>query len=401
MREDSTARQWPGAAALALALLLAVPASTAPAAPRAAPVEPLDDALLEPGGFERFSFEEAVLMASGARTRESLERDRGLLAASVARVAASLDPAARTDEERAEALLHALHGELLGEYVAGTRDLRRTLRTGQYNCLTATTLYLLAARKLGLLAKAYAMQGHVMALVFLGDGPRYVETTNPEVQPSKTWDQPFGVLQETLTQARAVAEPHARKHYGDAALSQLLGLDEEAEASLRAVDELDAEVIRVAREREQQFRESAFEVNPKTLVSLFYWNRSVAAAKTGDEAQALRALSIAMALGSEQWSEQALGVRVFELRGVLADHARTHGWAAVVKVLGTMIRVVKKAREKLVLRDLRAQAWVNWIRERPARRCRVVREALGLDPEHPAVRLLGARSASWKCPATP
>ena len=88
------------------------------------------------------------------------------------------------------------------------------------------------------------------------------------------------------------------------------------------------------------------------------------------------------------------------LRSVLADYAKLEGWAAVVRVLDTMIRVIAKPRDKLVLRDLRAQAWLSWAAASPGARCEVVRRSHGSDPEHPAVRLLAARSASWNCAAS-
>ena len=358
----------------------------------------LEDLLLKPESFESMSTAEVLLVASGVSTRRELKRWSTSLHKAIQKVVKKVRKKKLEARDQAEALLEALHGGILKRYVADLNDLRETLRTGRYNCLTATALYLLAAQELGLVAKAYAMQGHVQALVFLPEGPRYLETTHPDSFPQQGWHKPLSVYSDTFQAAWKMAKPKMTELYKEVEKKQALGMDEEADQALAVVGQLRDACFQLAEERMQEYKKSAFEVDLPTLVSLFYWNRSVATLLKGHEKQALSDFTIALALGSKSWSSRAMGVRFFQLQSILIAHAGKHGWASTVQALSTMIRRNKNAREDLELRDLRAKIWIWWAVETTGeKRCRVVRAAAREDGQHPMVKILVVRARGWSC----
>jgi len=142
----------------------------------------LEEALLADmadGTLDGFSLAEATLIASGVT-------ETGTLRAHVARLDACRDQlrgeiTALAAREQAAALLRFLHHELLrGRYRAEANDLSAALAGGQFNCLTATTLFLLLADQLDLPAQAYETPGHVCACLLTAGGPVLVECTWPE-----------------------------------------------------------------------------------------------------------------------------------------------------------------------------------------------------------------------------
>jgi tetratricopeptide (TPR) repeat protein len=79
--------------------------------------------------------------------------------------------------DRPKAIFLALHRLLLsGKYQAECTELHRTIQTGDYNCVTATILYLELCRRHGLQAVAVAVPGHVYCRL-LGPPPEDVQTT--------------------------------------------------------------------------------------------------------------------------------------------------------------------------------------------------------------------------------
>lgn len=76
----------------------------------------------------------------------------------------------------AQEIFESLHAKLLvGRYQARCSDCAVALKHGDYNCVTATVLYIAALRKHGIKAEPYAMVGHVFCRV--GDEQFDVETT--------------------------------------------------------------------------------------------------------------------------------------------------------------------------------------------------------------------------------
>ena len=86
--------------------------------------------------------------------------------------------AAGSEKAQAQEIFEKLHNELLhGEYVANCSDPAVTLRSGDFNCVTATILYIEALRIAEIPAQSHAMVGHVFCRI--GEGLDDVETTCP------------------------------------------------------------------------------------------------------------------------------------------------------------------------------------------------------------------------------
>ncbi|HEY3449568.1 MAG TPA: hypothetical protein VGK67_24660 [Myxococcales bacterium] len=137
-----------------------------------------DDRLLT-----RFDLLDAALVVGGAKDRRTLEEAR-------ARLDARLDPVLKAvprGDRRvmAKLLIQALHtpggpgkAPLLGKYVAHATTLQDLLDDGSFNCVSATILYLAAAKELSLDARAVLLPSHARAAVVLEGKHVIVETTN-------------------------------------------------------------------------------------------------------------------------------------------------------------------------------------------------------------------------------
>ena len=97
-----------------------------------------------------------------------------------ARIDAALDEAriplrSQTDVQTRAAALHAeLHRTILtGRYDKHASDLSHSIASGDYNCLTATALYVELCRRAGVPLEIWAQPGHVFCLV--GTPPLRVE----------------------------------------------------------------------------------------------------------------------------------------------------------------------------------------------------------------------------------
>jgi len=79
---------------------------------------------------------------------------------------------------QAQVVFEFMHAELLyGGYVRDCTDLATTLRTGRYNCVSATVLYDCLASGVGLNVCGLEIPGHAMSRLFLPEGGLDVETT--------------------------------------------------------------------------------------------------------------------------------------------------------------------------------------------------------------------------------
>lgn len=95
---------------------------------------------------------------------------------------AQLDAATLPTNQReaAAAIFAHLHGKLLaGQYQATCSEVAIALDRGDFNCLSATILYVCAARHFGLEAAALATDGHVLCEIAGENGSFEVETTCP------------------------------------------------------------------------------------------------------------------------------------------------------------------------------------------------------------------------------
>jgi len=96
----------------------------------------------------------------------------------------SLD-AKHTDESRftPQELFAFLHSQILtGHYQASVTTLPETLRSGNYNCLTATILFISIGERYGVPIEAVSTSGHIYCRL-PDNGPLDIETTQPD------WDK--------------------------------------------------------------------------------------------------------------------------------------------------------------------------------------------------------------------
>ena len=116
---------------------------------------------------------------------------------------------------RGRALLQALYTPheghaLLERYDADATTLYDVATTGRYNCVSATLLYLVAAQRAGIDARAVLLPSHARAVVVTGTRHIVVETTNRD-----GFDPPPDVMREARDRGRAKSDDGARELYAD------------------------------------------------------------------------------------------------------------------------------------------------------------------------------------------
>lgn len=84
-----------------------------------------------------------------------------------------------TQEEQARQLLEFMYEGMLYKYVEHSTKLNTTLLTGEYNCVTASILYLALTQALGIDSRGQEATIHAFVTVYLDGKPVDVETTNP------------------------------------------------------------------------------------------------------------------------------------------------------------------------------------------------------------------------------
>ncbi len=84
-----------------------------------------------------------------------------------------------SQQEAAEKLLFFLYDGVLFKYVEHSTKLNTTLLTGEYNCVTASLLYLALSQSLGLDSRGQETTLHAFVTVYIDGNPVDVETTNP------------------------------------------------------------------------------------------------------------------------------------------------------------------------------------------------------------------------------
>jgi tetratricopeptide (TPR) repeat protein len=128
---------------------------------------------------------DAYLIASGVF--EARQRDRyARTIDEITAAARNATAVAKTPSERGDALLRFLHaGPMKAGYDAQQTRLSTLLDNGKFNCVSATALYQIVARRLELDVRALSipggiLAGHAMTIFIEGDRRIDVETTNPD-----------------------------------------------------------------------------------------------------------------------------------------------------------------------------------------------------------------------------
>ena len=179
-----------------------------------APVAPLEQRMLTDaadGRLDDFTLLESALIAGGAEDRGTLQRYRTRVAALVAELR-ECDGVEAAPRRRAEAVFEFMHGRVLhGGYDRDATDLRITLDKGRFNCVSATLVFALLARQVGLSAAAVEIPGHALGRVALDEGHLDVETTCPG------W---FRLIDDPRRQAQLVARTEGTRPEADRTLAR-------------------------------------------------------------------------------------------------------------------------------------------------------------------------------------
>ena len=132
------------------------------------------------GQLHEFSLLDAALIASGVKDASELQRYRELVAAWAAEIKRG-GGSSGSPRRRVEAMFAFIHRKILvGHYDINCTDLRTALEQGNFNCVSATTLFNCLGNALGLPCCALETPGHALSRVALPDGPLNIETTCPE-----------------------------------------------------------------------------------------------------------------------------------------------------------------------------------------------------------------------------
>lgn len=370
------ARGWCGALVCAVLVSIAVPRSATAG---------LLEQLSAPGGFDKFSLQEALLIASGVETNELLARYSSKLSQVVDTIAAASVAANAPDGDLATTVHQQMHRLSLVRYDAGLGDLRVTLDTGVYNCLTGTVLYVLAARRAGLLSSPYAVEGRVLPLVFDTQGPRFLEATDPKSTASRTWWRPLVDYQENRRSLQETLGPMIEKARTAVRAMQKLGRSEEAAELARKLDDLVGNAESKAPEAAVPDMKSGHDIDPPAIAALFLWNRSISAAERGDAVAAIGLLKDLFRLGGYAQPEPLRRIRLLELRSMLVEQGERAGWPKALATVEVLLDVSDYEGDKSMVRGLRADVFVRWAgaaQGNPARACEILKRGARANPEN-------------------
>jgi len=154
------------------------------------------------GQLDDFRLLEAMLIAGGHHGRRELESIAGEINRRLADLLSA--PLPDCGRQRADRLLTRLHAEMLiGGYRVGSSDVAAVLETGNYNCVSATVLYICLLRKAGVEAHAYAQPGHV-----------YCRIGSDHIEVQTTCARWFELSGREAENARRRVTPGRRRHRG-------------------------------------------------------------------------------------------------------------------------------------------------------------------------------------------
>jgi tetratricopeptide (TPR) repeat protein len=128
------------------------------------------------GRLDQFSLLQAALISGGSteatdlafREQQLLSKWRELDEAKISHL---------TPQQRTQLIMAGMHRLLLtGKYEADCTEVQRTLQSGDYNCVTASVLFLELSRRQGVPATSVAVPGHIYCRTLL-DSPQDVQTT--------------------------------------------------------------------------------------------------------------------------------------------------------------------------------------------------------------------------------
>ena len=149
-------------------------------------IDPVERALLQDvqsdGKWDRFDLFRAAMIVEGVRDPELIRTYDARLDALVAKVLSGLRAKGENSPRiLARTLFEAMHKEILTQpYSLDCTELSKVMKTGHFNCVSATVLFNCLAEKAGLNVCALEMPGHALSRIKFADGiTMNLETTCP------------------------------------------------------------------------------------------------------------------------------------------------------------------------------------------------------------------------------
>lgn len=156
---------------------------------------------LRDGRLDRFGLIQAALVAAGECTAAEAEHFEQAWRSRCQELIRRADQQAANAPDRPRELLALLHQRVLtGAYQREASQVCPAMQGGDYNCLSASTLYLSLLRQAGYQAVAIELPSHVRIAVQLGDARIELESTSPRGEPAH----------QTQAGARAERPPRGR-----------------------------------------------------------------------------------------------------------------------------------------------------------------------------------------------
>lgn len=184
------------------------------------PAYPLEQAFLDDvrdGTLDEHSFEAGALIASGVTDPSTLERYRALMTERGIELQRSLSPDVPTIE-RAQQVLAYLHDRILtGGYSAGCTRVDETLERGDFNCVSATALYLSLCRVAEVPVLPVATPSHMYARLQLAQIAD-VQTTHRDWDIGRSVRRNEGVKRTGKTRVLTPTELIGKIYYNRAVL---------------------------------------------------------------------------------------------------------------------------------------------------------------------------------------
>ena len=148
-------------------------------------IHPVEKALFQEaqsGKWQQFDLFRAAMIAEGVRDAELIRAYEIRLDTLVARVLSAAQAEGKTTPQAlTRSLFETMHRELLPNgYNIDHTELSKVMKTGYFNCVSATVLFNCLAEKAGLDVSALEMPGHALSQVRFADGGTMkLETTCP------------------------------------------------------------------------------------------------------------------------------------------------------------------------------------------------------------------------------
>ena len=259
-------------------------------------VDPVEQALFQDamsGRWNNFDLFRAAMVAEGIRDAELIRTYETRLDALVAKVAVIAQTSGNTSPQaKTRALFEAMHQEILTQpYSLDCTELSKVMKTGHFNCVSATILFNCLAEKAGLDVCALEKPGHALSRVkFAGGAAMDIETTCPTWFDLKNEEERLMAIEARVAPSLGTANPATAQNAVPAT----------AEPKVKSFSDLR-------------------EISPVQLVATIYYNRGVDlyAKKSHPEAAAANVKALYLDKDNEQaWTNLLVSINNWALDAV-------------------------------------------------------------------------------------